>query len=95
MDKHITLLKKSLDYAAEHETFNKGNIIKNAKPVCVYGLGTFFREAFKSKHIKGRYHVNLLSDNDSSKWGKIIEGYHVFRPKNFLMMSEEPKRLLY
>lgn len=68
------ILEEALSYALEKNSFNKVNLVTSAKNVCVFGLGTFFREAFVSKRVKERYGVNLLCDNDEDKWGKEFEG---------------------
>ena len=67
-------LVEALDYAIERQTFNKAVFVDKAKNVCCFGLGTYFIEAFVSKHLKEKWHVNLLSDNDESKWGKSFCG---------------------
>lgn len=73
-------LAKAIQYASETGGFNNMNRVKNARNVCVFGLGTYFNEAFASQHTKELYHVNLLSDNDPDKWGKIYEGIECVPP---------------
>lgn len=77
---HKQLLVDALDDALENGTFNKAVMVQKAANVCCFGLGTYFREAFASKHIKETWHVNLLSDNDSGKWGKSFEGIPCIPP---------------
>lgn len=74
-------IERIVDYSIEYDTFNKARMVSNKKNVCVFGLGTFFREAFESKNVKEKYHVNLLSDNDKSMWGRIEQGIPVVNPK--------------
>ena len=74
-------MEKIVSYAIENDTFNKARMVENAKNVCVFGLGTFFKEAFASKKVKENYHVNWLSDNDPAKWGKKVQGLPIVSPE--------------
>ena len=67
-------LRDITEYAEEHDTFNRARVVRQAENVCVFGLGTFFREAFVSKNVKETYHVNLLSDNDPNCGGAAKRG---------------------
>ena len=60
---YLKQLNNAIDYSLKSGSFNSLNIVDNAKNVCVFGLGTYFNEAFVSQGIKKKYHVNLLSDN--------------------------------
>lgn len=73
-------LAEALDYAIKHQTFNKAVEVQRAKNVCCFGLGTYFKEAFVSKNLQEKWHVNLLSDNDDSKWGKTFCGLPCVSP---------------
>lgn len=75
------LLEKAIDYAAVNDSFNSINRVKNAGTVAVFGLGTYFREAFASQKIKEKYNVTVLCDNDPEKWGKYYEGLKCVSPK--------------
>lgn len=75
------LLAEALDYAIEHHTFNKAVKVQRAKNVCCFGLGTYFKESFVSKNLQQKWHVNLLSDNDDSKWGKTFCGLPCVPPE--------------
>ncbi|MBQ7477986.1 MAG: FkbM family methyltransferase [Selenomonadaceae bacterium] len=77
-------LMDALDDALENETFNKAVMVRKAENVCCFGLGTYFKEAFASKHIKEKWHVNLLSDNDPGKWGKSFLGIPCVSPKELM-----------
>ena len=70
---YLQQLNNAIEYSLERGSFNSLNIIENAKNVCVFGLGTYFNEAFSSQDMKKKFHVNLLSDNDPDKWGKTFE----------------------
>lgn len=74
-------LERAVEYASEKGTFSKVNMCKNAKNVCVFGLGTFFREAFYHYDMKERLEVNLLSDNNSEKWGQEFDGILCVSPQ--------------
>lgn len=50
----LKILEKACEYAISKGSFNKVNMIDSAKNVCVFGLGTYFKEAFVSKGIKER-----------------------------------------
>lgn len=88
MDENIRVLEDGLKYAWEHNSFNKWNLVMEARNVCVFGLGRFFREAFVSKRMKETYHVNLLCDNDSELWGNTLEGLPVVSPKELAEYEE-------
>lgn len=81
MSQYMQTLCKGIDYALEHNSFNKLNLIAQADHVCVFGLGRYFEEAFVSKRIKQAYNVDLLCDNNPDKWGEIIEGLPCISPK--------------
>lgn len=74
-------LDDAIEYAKLHKSFNKMNVIEQAENVCVFGLGTYFKEAFVSQKVKEKFHVNLLSDNDESKWGNVYEGLLCVSPQ--------------
>lgn len=78
---YLEQLKKAIAYAEENLSFNKANDIEKADNVCVFGLGTYFKEAFVSQKTKEKYKVNLLCDNDSEKWGKTFEGLKCVSPE--------------
>lgn len=80
MSQYMQTLCKGIDYALEHNSFNKLNLIEQADYVCVFGLGRYFEEAFVSKRIKHTYNVDLLCDNNPKKWGKVIEGLPCISP---------------
>lgn len=80
MEDYRKVMEEGIAYALEHSSFNKVNLIDQAENVCVFGLGTFFEEAFVSKKVKEKYHVNLLCDNDSLKWGKEYGGLTCVSP---------------
>ena len=81
-------LMDALDYAVEHRSFNKAVMVQEAENVCCFGLGTYFREAFESKHIKEKWHVSLLSDNEPSKWGKSFCGLPCVAPEELLSYKD-------
>lgn len=74
-------LEDTIRYARENKSFSSLNRIEQADNVCVFGLGTYFREAFVSQNTKKLYHVNLLSDNNPEKWGQTIEGLPCVSPE--------------
>lgn len=53
-------LKEIFDYSIVNNSFNKATMVCNAKNVCVFGLGTYFREAFVSPKIKEK-NVEVLN----------------------------------
>ena len=77
---YLQQLNNAIEYSLERGSFNSLNIIENAKNVCVFGLGTYFNEAFSSQDMKKKFHVNLLSDNDPDKWGKTFESIKCIPP---------------
>ncbi len=77
---YLKQLNNAIDYSLKSGSFNSLNIVDNAKNVCVFGLGTYFNEAFVSQGIKKKYHVNLLSDNAPDKWGKTFESIKCIPP---------------
>lgn len=77
---YLQQLNNAIEYSLERGSFNSLNIIENAKNVCVFGLGTYFNEAFSSQDMKKKFHVNLLSDNDPDKWGKTFESIKYIPP---------------
>ena len=78
---YLNQLNDAIAYAEKNGSFNKINLIEQAENVCVFGLGTYFKEAFASQKMKEKYHVNLLCDNDSSKWGNEYEGIKCVNPE--------------
>ena len=74
-------LDDAIRYAQENRSFNNLNRIEQAENVCVFGLGTYFKEAFVSQNTKELYRVNLLCDNDRKKWGQTIEGLPCVSPE--------------
>jgi len=77
-------LEKAIEYASRTGNFSKINMCRNAKNVCVFGLGTFFNEAFYHYDMKERLGVNLLSDNNSEKWGKEMDGVLCVSPQELM-----------
>lgn len=73
-------LDKAIEYAEKNLSYNALNLIEHADNVCIFGLGTYFREAFIPHSIREEYHVNLLCDNDPSKWGHTYEGIKCISP---------------
>lgn len=64
-------LDSALDYALETGSFHKQNIIEQADAVCVFGLGTYFEEAFFRQNVKERFHVSLLCDNSKERLNEV------------------------
>ena len=67
---HSTLGKKlddAFDYAMENKVFSKTTIVKNAKSVCIYGLGKYFDEAFLRQNIGERFGVTHLCDGNAGR----------------------------
>lgn len=60
-------LIEAFNYAATTGSFDKRNIIDSSDNICVYGLGTYFEEAFEKQDVKTRFHVNLLCDGNEEK----------------------------
>lgn len=77
LDGGIDSLRKQLDsalnYALETGSFHKRNIIEQADAVCVFGLGTYFEEAFFRQRVKERFHVSLLCDNSVERLDEVKE----------------------
>jgi len=81
VEQNKEILKQSIDYAITHSSFNKALLVTQAENVCVFGLGKFFQDVFVSKNMKEKYKVNLLSDNDPEKWGKVFYGIECVPPE--------------
>lgn len=64
---YLEQLKKAIEYAKATGSFNKRNILKNVENICVFGLGKYFREAFIQQNVMGKYHVNMICDNNYNK----------------------------
>lgn len=79
---YLKQLESAIDCAIENKSFNKMNVIEQADNICVFGLGTYFKEAFVSQNTKEKYNVNLLCDNDPEKWGKTFEGLKCVSPED-------------
>ena len=73
-------LSKSVSFACEKGSYSPIKICASAKNVCVFGLGRFFQEAFETWNFKEKFQVNLLSDNNSSKWGQTINNLPCVSP---------------
>ena len=65
MDKYLKQIEEAFDYAASTGSFNKLNIIDNAKHVCVFGLGRYFQS------VQKRFKVTYLCDNNPMKLAEI------------------------
>lgn len=73
-------LQKAIEYAVETGSFDKRNVIDNAKHVCVYGLGKFFEEAFLPWGIPEKFKIDYFCDKNKdklemykdNKWAKCI-----------------------
>lgn len=72
-------LIKAFDYAVETGSFDKRNIIDNSDNICVYGLGTYFEEAFEKQDVKNRFHVNLLCDSNEGKLKEVAKRNGYFK----------------
>lgn len=81
MDELDEQLDKAIELAEKNMSFNARNLVQQADNVCVFGLGTYFREAFNPHSTKEEYHVNILCDNDPQKWGHIYEGIECVSPE--------------
>lgn len=81
-------LLNAVEYAERNNSFNRVNVVMNAKNVAVFGLGTYFREAFESQNMKKKFNVSILCDNDESKWGKYYEGIKCIRPEELKMYDD-------
>ena len=87
---HSTLRKKlddAFDYAMENKVFSKTAIVKNAKSVCIYGLGKYFDEAFLRQNIGERFGVTHLCDGNAGRRADIqqdkrYENYHCIAPED-------------
>lgn len=81
-------LEKAIEYAKQTGSFSKINVCQKAKNVCVFGLGTFFREAFYHYNMKEKLGVNILSDNNSEMWGKEIDGILCVPPQELTQYDD-------
>lgn len=75
-------LNSAIKYAQENNSFNKVNEVVQAKNVCVFGLGNYFKENFIAQKVKEKYHVNLLCDNNPDSWDKEIFGLKCVNPES-------------
>lgn len=73
MDKYEKQLNEAIRYALQMDSFNKTNIVERAENVCVFGLGTYFREAFLQQDVRTKYHVNLICDNNDQKVEEVLK----------------------
>lgn len=53
------------------------SLLKQAKNVCVYGLGRYFEEAFFRQHVRERFGVNLLCDKSEQRLRELSEDSRV------------------
>lgn len=60
-------LENAIKYAVKTGSFSKRNIVNKAENVCVFGLGTYFAEAFLQQNVRERFHVNMICDNNYNK----------------------------
>ena len=60
-------LIEAFDYAKQHHTFTKTDIVRHSKNVCVYGLGKYFEDAFFRQEIGKRFSVRWLCDRSSRR----------------------------
>lgn len=74
-------IKATIQYALDHGSFNKRNIVDNAKHVCIYGTGRFFEDAFDQLFLKHGIRVDFLCDRNPEKWGKTIQGLPCISPE--------------
>ncbi|SHJ39312.1 methyltransferase, FkbM family [Clostridium cavendishii DSM 21758] len=86
-DKYLDQLKKAIEYATNSGSFNKKNIVYNAENVCVFGLGTYFKEAFLQQNVMERFHVNMLCDNNYKKAEEILKDNN-YKGLKFITIEE-------
>ncbi len=79
-DKYLIQINNAINHAIKTGSFDKRNLIENARNVCVFGLGTYFNEAFEQHRVKEKFNVNLLCDNDPAKWDKEFYGLKCVSP---------------
>ena len=80
-------LKHAFAYAMKRQSFSKVQIVKNAKNVCVFGLGRYFEEAFLKQDVRNRFGVRYLCDNNIERL-RTLEGDPRYKGLSFLTPKE-------
>ncbi len=80
-------LIKAYDYALENDSFSKVSIVKQAKKVCVYGLGKYFEDAFIRQNIGKRFEVTYLCDSNKNKLEELSQDER-YREYIFILPDE-------
>lgn len=69
---NIEQLEQAFAYAAVSGSFHKMNLVEQAEHVCVYGLGTYFEEAFLRQNVRERFRVDFVCDANFEKAKSIV-----------------------
>ncbi len=80
-------LKHAFAYAMKRQSFSKVQIVKNAKNVCVFGLGRYFEEAFLKQGVRNRFGVRYLCDNNIERL-RTLEGDSRYKGLLFVTPKE-------
>ena len=80
-------LKHAFAYAMKRQSFSKVQVVKNAKNVCVFGLGRYFEEAFLKQDVRNRFGVRYLCDNNIERL-RTLEGDPRYKGLSFLTPKE-------
>ena len=80
-------LSKAIDFATKTGSFSTINACRNAKNICVFGLGRFFEEAFDTWNFKDKLGINVLCDNNPDKWGKTFKGLPCVSPNELAKLD--------
>ena len=59
-----------IESAKKSGRYCKQTMIQAHKNVCVYGLGKLFEDTFEDRNLAALFHVNYLSDSNSSKFAR-------------------------
>ena len=81
-------LSKAIDFATKTGSFSTINACRNAKNVCVFGLGRFFEEAFDTWNFKDKLGINVLCDNNPDKWGKTFKDLPCVSPNELAKLDD-------
>lgn len=88
----VNRIEEAYAYALERKSFSKVSLVEQAEHVCVFGLGTYFREAFFVQNVKERFGVDCLCDNRKEsleKWAQVeeLKGMHFVLPDDLKQME--------
>lgn len=88
MDNYRELLKFSIDYAIENNTFHSLNIINNTECLCIWGAGDFFIRSYERMFKNRNIEISYIVDSKKEKHGqKIIDNIVCISPEKLLELN--------